>query len=28
MEHGNFNKGVEGEKAVIKAYREVDVRLT
>jgi len=26
MEHGNFNEGVEGEKAVIKAYREVDVR--
>ena len=24
MEHGNFNKGKEGEEAVIKAYREVD----
>jgi len=25
MEHGNFHKGKEGELAVIKAYREVDV---
>ena len=24
MEHGNFSKGIEGEKALIKAYREVD----
>lgn len=25
MEHGNFHKGKEGELAVIKAYREVDI---
>ncbi|WP_367914371.1 hydroxypyruvate isomerase family protein [Leadbetterella sp. DM7] len=24
MEHGNFGKGIEGEKAVIRAYQEVD----
>jgi hydroxypyruvate isomerase len=24
MEHGNFGKGIEGEKAVIEAYRAVD----
>jgi len=24
MEHGNFGKGIEGEKALINAYREVD----
>ena len=25
MEHGNFHKGAEGEEALIKAYRAVDV---
>jgi hydroxypyruvate isomerase len=27
MEHRNFSEGAAGERAVIKAYREVDVQL-
>jgi len=26
MEHGNFSEGIEGEKALLKAYRDVDLK--